>query len=125
MCHDPQSKGDDARLGPDLRSLTDHSNEGLLASILDPSRAVDPGYAGLTLDLKNGETLYGLVKSETGAGYAVLLLDGSLTIVPKSSVLRMQQAPVSLMPAGLESGLSARALADLLEHVRSLGSRQQ
>ena len=124
VCHIPQETERSSRLGPDLRSLTDHSTEGLLASILDPSRAVDPGYAAMTLTLKNGETLHGLVQSETGAGYTLLLLDGDQRSVPKDTVSKIRPTPVSLMPAGLESGLTAQGLADLLEHVRSLATTE-
>ena len=43
-CHAP-----DKQLGPDLRSITDRSGKGLLASIIDPSRQVDPKYTAYTV----------------------------------------------------------------------------
>jgi putative membrane-bound dehydrogenase-like protein len=118
VCH---SVEDDApRLGPDLRSITDRSTDGLLAAIVDPSRTVDPSYVGVTITLKTGEVLYGLVRSETGASYTLQLLDGTTKGIPRENIENVAPAPASLMPEGLEAGLTPQQLADLLAYIASL-----
>ncbi|MDA0813633.1 MAG: c-type cytochrome, partial [Verrucomicrobia bacterium] len=121
-CH--STKEDSARVGPDLRSNTDRSVNGLLTAIVDPSRSVDPGYVGVTATLKNGETLYGRVHSETGAGYNLLLLDGTLKGISRETLLEIKLTPTSLMPDGLEAGLTQQQLADLLAYVSVLGANR-
>ncbi|MCB1100092.1 MAG: HEAT repeat domain-containing protein [Verrucomicrobiae bacterium] len=119
-CH--SMKEGAARVGPDLRSITDRSIDGLLTAIVDPSRSVDPGYVGVTAELKNGETLYGRVHSETGAGYNLLLLDGTMKGIARESLSEIRLAQTSLMPDGLGAGLTPQQLADLLGYLRGLGS---
>ena len=61
MCHAP-----DKQLGPDLRSITDRSPEGLLASIIDPSRQVDPKYLAYTALFNDGRAIVGIITSGSG-----------------------------------------------------------
>ena len=117
-CHSTEDSA--SRVGPDLRSITDRSVETLLTALIDPNRAVDPIYVGMVATLKNGESLYGRVQSETGASYHLLLADGTTRRVARNSVFDIKLAPNSLMPEGLEAGLSSQQLADLLHYIGSL-----
>ena len=121
-CHSLEENAN--RLGPDLKSITDRSTDGLLAAIVDPNRAVDPVYVGVTVTLKNGQSFYGKVQSETGASYNLQLIDGSTKGISRESVAEVRLLPASLMPEGLEAGLSAQQVADLLAYVARLGKAQ-
>ena len=51
---------------PDLRSITDQSPEGLLASIIDPSRRVDSKYLAYTALFNDGRAIVGIITSGSG-----------------------------------------------------------
>lgn len=123
VCHNVEDGA--SRLGPDLRSITDRSVNGLLTAIIDPDRSVDPGYAGVTATLKNGETYYGRVFSETGASYRLMSVDGSVKGVSRDVLQEIKLTPKSLMPEGLIGDLSSQQLADLVSYLSGLGKAEQ
>ncbi|MGK0187323.1 MAG: putative membrane-bound dehydrogenase-like protein [Verrucomicrobiales bacterium] len=123
VCHSTEDGA--SKLGPDLRSITDRSTNGLLTAIIDPSRSVDPSYVGVTATLKNGETYYGRVYSETGASYRLMLLDGSMKGISRDLLKEIKLTPFSLMPEGLATDLDSQQLADLLAYVAGLAEAEK
>ena len=119
LCHQVGDVG--KAIGPDLRSITDKSAAGLLTAIVDPSRNVEPKYLSYLLDLPPGETLYGLIRAETGNSLIVAQLDGSERTILRSSVKTLKSTDRSLMPDGLEADLGVQEIADLIGYVQSLG----
>jgi putative membrane-bound dehydrogenase-like protein len=105
------------QVGPDLRSITDRSRQGLLASIIDPSQSVEPKYLGYSAVLQDGESLYGLIATETANSIIFRLLDGTERTLARASLESLESSRLSFMPSGLEEGLSLQAMADLLEFV--------
>ena len=104
--------------GPDLRSITDRTKEGLFSSILDPNQTVDASYAGYAVTLADGAALYGRVLSETSNNLTLRLLDGSDRQLLRHEIKTLQSTGLSLMPEGLEAGMNHQELADLIRFVQ-------
>jgi putative heme-binding domain-containing protein len=102
------------QIGPDLKSVASHPAEKLLTNIVDPSLDVQPGYFAFNAKLKDGSELYGLITSETGNSVSFKLTDGSTRLIARSDLAELKSTGQSLMPAGLESGMTAQEMADLI-----------
>lgn len=111
--------------GPDLRSITDRSKNGLFNSILDPNQSVDPSYTGYSVTLSDGTTLYGRVLSETSNGLTLRLLDGSDRQLGRREIKTLKNTGRSLMPDGLETAMGHQDLADLIGFVQNLRSDEE
>ena len=104
-------------LGPDLASVKSSGREKLLLNILDPNREVAPQYVNYVIETKTGETLLGLIGSETAASLTLRRANGEESTVLRSNLERIQSVGLSLMPEALEAGLSTQDMADLLEFI--------
>ena len=112
-CHAP-----DKQLGPDLRSITDRSGEGLLASIIDPSRQVDPKYMAYTVVLKNGRAMVGIIGSESGQSLLIKVPGTGDQSIIRNQLKSLTSLDQSLMPNGLEAGLTHQKIAHLIEFLK-------
>ena len=61
-----------------------------------------------------GETIFGLIQSETLNSLFIRLLDGTTRAVKRREITSLQGTGKSIMPDGLEAGLSIQNFADLL-----------
>ena len=113
-CHAPEKQ-----LGPDLRSITDRSGEGLLASIIDPSRQVDPKYIAYTLVFKDGRAMVGIIGSESGESLQITVPGVGDQSINRKQLKSLTSLDQSLMPNGLETGLTHQNIADLLEFLKT------
>ena len=114
-CH--RAGGQGQALGPDLAAVRAGGKEKLLVNILDPNREVAPNYLSYLVETKDGESLLGIIASETGASLTLRQTEGKETVVLRSNLMRLQSQGLSAMPEGLEAGLSAQDVADLLEFI--------
>jgi putative heme-binding domain-containing protein len=115
-CHKVDDAGID--IGPDLKSVAAHPPEKILTNIIDPSLDVQPGFFAFQATLKDGSELYGLVTSETGNSVTFKLTDGSTRLVLRSDLADFKSTGQSLMPAGLETGMTVQEMADLIAWLR-------
>jgi putative heme-binding domain-containing protein len=116
QCHALQGEG--ARVGPDLSGIATHSRETLLVDILDPSRQVLPDFASYTVVPVDGETLSGLITAETASSITVRRPNAPDVTIPRSQIKELNADGKSLMPEGLEQGLTMQDMADLLSFLR-------
>jgi putative heme-binding domain-containing protein len=116
-CHKRGETGHE--VGPDLRSVAGHPPEKLLANILDPSVDVQPGFHAYHCRLADGTELYGLIAAETGNSITFKLADATTRAVLRTDIAELRGANVSLMPEGLEAGLSHQDVADLIQFLRT------
>ncbi|MEQ1852043.1 MAG: hypothetical protein ABMA01_10675, partial [Chthoniobacteraceae bacterium] len=93
--------------------------EKLLINILDPNVDIQPGFHAYTCALTTGEELYGLVAAETGNSITMKLTDGTMRTVPRAQIASLKSASVSLMPEGLEAGISKQDMAALIQFLRT------
>ncbi|MSU37044.1 MAG: c-type cytochrome [Pedosphaera sp.] len=115
-CHFVQGRGQ--RVGPDLSGISTRPAETLLTDILDPNRAVSPDYITWELTTADGETVTGLLASETQTRVTLRHAGAPDEAFARSRIRELKATGRSLMPVGIEAGLSAQDIADLLAFLR-------
>jgi putative membrane-bound dehydrogenase-like protein len=115
-CH--AFRGQGVEVGPNLAALTDKSPPFLLTAILDPNAAVADPYRAYELGLRDGRALTGIIAGETGTSLTVVGSGGARESLLRSEIQELRASTLSLMPEGLEEGLGAQDLADLLAYVQ-------
>ncbi len=121
-CHRVAGEGGD--VGPDLTQIGAQFDQKALAeSVLWPSRVVREGYQQTLIELKDGDTLAGLIKGETAEILTLRSVDGSNQNVTKSQIQSRTSSTLSLMPEGLHTAISPQDFADLVAYLRSLKSK--
>jgi putative membrane-bound dehydrogenase-like protein len=116
-CH--RLGNDGFAVGPDLAGARSGGKEKLLVNILDPNREVPPNYFGYIVDTREGDSYTGLVVNETAGSVTVRQPLGIEVVVARSQIAKMEASRLSLMPEGLEEGLSSQDLADLADFIFS------
>jgi len=120
QCHLVHGRG--AVLGPDLSEIgRGHSRAQLMRSVLDPSAEMAPEYQAYAVDTTDDESYTGL-QGHFMAGGAIQLLqmDGRTITIPGKKVASYRPLQTSLMPEGLEHGMSAEDFRDLIAFLESL-----
>jgi putative membrane-bound dehydrogenase-like protein len=113
ICHRFRNEGQS--VGPQLDASAAAGREKLLGNILDPSREITAGFGMATVETKRGETFAGVVAAETDGAVALRVPGGALRNIARIEVARIERPARSLMPEGLEAGLTPQDMADLLE----------
>jgi len=113
VCH--RSGGEGGNVGPDLASVRANGKEVLLRNIVDPNLVVAPQFAAYEVLKKNDETLVGVIASEGESSLILRGADGKDITLPRAQIQSVRGLGQSLMPEGLEEGLSVSEMADLLE----------
>lgn len=106
-------------VGPDLMSVGDKSSQGLLIAILDPNRAVEPRYINYIAITNDDQTLTGLLASESAISITLLGPEGKPVTLRRGDLKDLRSSNTSLMPDGLEAGMTGQDLADLMAFVRA------
>lgn len=118
-CHIVNGEG--TELGPNLSEIGGKlGKEALYQSILEPSAGISFGYEAFTVALKDGDEAYGLIASETADELAIKVVGGITTRYKKADIVSRTKSTLSIMPAGLEVGMSPQELVDLVEFLSSL-----
>jgi len=119
-CH-AAGGGPGGDLGPNLASIgAQYGRDHLAESILEPSKVVRDGYRQEIVALRTGDLLPGVVKSETPEGLVLQTADGEKRRLPRASIRERTASALSLMPEGLQAGLTLEEFADLVEYLASL-----
>ena len=113
VCHRVREEGQ--AVGPDLAAAAAAGREKLLGNVLDPSREITAGFTTTTVETKSGETVTGVGVAENEGSVTLRMPGGALRTVARIEIARLEHSARSLMPEGLEAGLRAQDLADLLE----------
>jgi quinoprotein glucose dehydrogenase len=117
-CH--AIKGDGGTAGPDLAGIgKKQSREYLLESVLLPGKQIAKGWETVTVRLKNGDTLAGVLKAEDE--HNIVLAD------PEKGEVKLDKADVTArrggqtaMPADVAQPLSKQDLRDVVEFLATL-----
>jgi putative heme-binding domain-containing protein len=118
-CH--QLGGVGHAVGPDLASVGDKSQAGLLTAVLDPNRSVEARYINYVAVTKNGLTMTGVLASETGNSITLLGAEGKQQVILRTDLEELVSSNKSAMPEGLEKDLQPQDLADLIAFIRAPG----
>ena len=109
------------KAGPDLFAVGDKfGRRDLVDEVLMPSATISPGYGTTILKTKAGAEYQGVLKQVTDAGVQLMGGDGKLVSIATADIKEQRGSTVSLMPEGLQAGLSLDEFTDLIEYLATL-----
>ena len=111
-CHPAGGTGH--RVGPELTGLSHRSVEDLLSNILDPNMAINPAYITYNCETVSGELETGLLQAESAEAVTLLQAAERKVVIARPNIKKIQSSGLSLMPEGLEVGLTPANLRDLI-----------
>jgi putative membrane-bound dehydrogenase-like protein len=117
ICHQVRGK-DGVNIGPDLGTVHNWSKQAILAAILAPNLAISSGYETWSATLMNGETVEGIIASETGSAITLRNAAGVDRTISRQDISSLKALSMSLMPEGLEGQISVEEMADLLAFLK-------
>jgi putative heme-binding domain-containing protein len=120
-CHAIEGKGN--HVGPDLLGVSSRPREALLVDILDPSRQVTPDFISYTLTTTQGESVTGLLVAEAANSITLRPVGQPDATFLRAQISGLRAEGKSLMPDGLEQGLTHQDLADLLDFLQHPDSK--
>jgi putative membrane-bound dehydrogenase-like protein len=115
-CHRLGNEG--TRLGPELTGAGKHGVRYYLENVIDPNAVIGTDFQITSVEMKDGETLSGLLVNETGSALTLRTTTGE-TVVPKSGITSRRLGEQSLMPEGLLESLTEREQIELLKFLTS------
>ena len=105
--------------GPRLNGVaTRLSRPQLLEALINPSARLAPGYGTVTLQLKNGKTISGVLEEETKGSLVVKAGDQGKEVVPKDQIAKRTNA-ASSMPE-MRYILSKKEIRDVVSFLSTL-----
>ena len=116
-CHRIGSEGID--MGPDLRTVSKHPPEKILANILDPNLDIQPGFHAYNCELEDGEQLFGIIASENATSVTLKIAGGISRVLLRSDIFSLESTSMSFMPDGWEASLKQQDVADLIAFLKS------
>jgi putative membrane-bound dehydrogenase-like protein len=119
-CHRAEGQGES--VGPDLATITGRMPEDLLIHIVDPNREVPPSSLDYRVATTDGREYSGIIAAETANDVTLRRAAGVTDVIPRDRIESIASTGISLMPEGLEKGLSTQDFADLLAYLGSLSS---
>ena len=120
-CHKIHDMG--SEVGPDLLSVTTRYKEVLLADILMPNQAIEPGYEEYMIETNDGRMITGVVAKETPASVTIHRAKGEGDVVLRSAIRSIRSLSVSPMPEDLEKDIDITGMADLIAYIKHLGKK--
>jgi putative heme-binding domain-containing protein len=116
-CHAIDDYG--GNVGPRLNGVAGRlSREQLLEALIEPSARIAPGYGMVSLELKNGQKVNGVLQQEKPDGYLVKVGNSPDTLVKKSDVASRVNAPSAMPPMHLL--LSKKEIRDVVAFLAGL-----
>lgn len=99
-CHSYGDFGGNA--GPRLNGVAQRiTREQLLEALVDPSARLAPGYGMITLGLKNGRTISGILKNDKADSITIKVGNHADTVITQSSIQTRKYAASSMPPMRL------------------------
>jgi putative heme-binding domain-containing protein len=114
-CHTFGGQG--GKIGPDLSNLLQRDYASVMKDITQPSAAINPDHVAYNVELKNEESLSGVLVGSTETESKFADATGKITTVKKSEIASMKPSSISLMPEGLLEPLNAQQRKDLLTYL--------
>jgi putative heme-binding domain-containing protein len=117
-CHSIEGRG--GHIGPDLNGIgTKQDRAQIIESVLYPSKVILDGYQQVYFHTKDDEDYAGIIRGENSETVTIIDSLGVTTILAKSNIESRKISQVSLMPDGLQAGLTLQEFADLIAFVQS------
>ena len=118
-CH--QVKGVGNAVGPNLTALKNRSSQAMLTAILDPNAAVEDKYRSYSVLTEDGDTIMGMIASESSASMTLVGTDGKQRSVLRSDIEIIRATGKSLMPEELEKQVTPEDMNHLLAYLKGIG----
>lgn len=117
-CH---SLGGAQKVGPDLSAIgLKFGKQAMLDHIVRPNDAISHEYVMTVFQLKNGDTVSGIVVEDTASVVAVRLNETEVRRLKPAEIAKRQVSGISLMPEGLLNAMTLQQISDLLEYLSTL-----
>ena len=114
-CH--KAAGQGVQVGPDFVTVKTKGKDALLTAVLDPHKEVAPQFIAYTVNTKDGQTLSGIVTKDDASSMTLKMMGGAEVNLPRANIKGSNSSGQSLMPEGLEAGMTEQDMADLLEFI--------
>jgi putative membrane-bound dehydrogenase-like protein len=119
-CHKVGKEGA-GDVGPDLSGIgTRYNRQQLVESVLYPSRKILDGYQVTIIETGAGQVLQGIVRGETGDEVTLVDSEAKKHVLKKSEIEARAKSEKSLMPDGVQVGMTILEFADLIAYLESL-----
>ena len=90
----------------------------ILEALISPSARLAPGYGVVTVDLKSGKTLSGILQGESNNNITLKAGTGAVEVIPKDQIAKRVNAPSS-MP-DMKAILSKKEIRDVVSFLSTL-----
>ena len=118
-CHSVDGRA--GKAGPDLFAVGDKfGRRDLVDAVLMPSAVISPGYGTVIVETKAGDEFQGILKQTTAEGVQLMGADGKPVSIATADIKEQRGSTLSLMPEGLQAGLSLQEFTDLTEYLATL-----
>ena len=112
-CHRLGNQG--GQIGPDLTGVGRRfSRIHLIESILEPNRAIAPAFRNISVRLEDGQELTGVKVAESESALTLGDAQGQWHTLKKNQIQEQRTLEISIMPEGLETGLTDVEFVDLV-----------
>lgn len=115
-CHRVAGVGTD--VGPDIADTRTKTESQMLFDIIVPNAAIDANYVNYVVTTKDGRILTGLLTAENASSITLLRAEKQSDVVLRKDLDEIASTGISLMPEGLEKGISMQEMADLLRFLK-------
>ncbi len=105
--------------GPDLGTIRNRNPLSIVTDILDPNKSIADGYDVWLIELNSGESLQGLISTETPTALTLKNYGGQEKTISRQDIKSLKALGMSSMPVGLEKQISPQEMADLLKYIRN------
>lgn len=112
QCHKLYDYG--AEVGPELTGVGRSDLDQVLTSLLDPNLVVGAGYRAMNVVTTDGRIITGLAVEDSPQRLVLNVNGGDKVVIPRTQIEESKYSDISLMPTGLESGLSDQQFRDLV-----------
>ncbi|HVE42823.1 MAG TPA: PVC-type heme-binding CxxCH protein [Planctomycetota bacterium] len=118
-CHRVRGRG--GEVGPDLSRLSRGlERDPLIDSILEPSRDIAPDFAAWEIITRDGDSWVGRILKEETKDLTLLGPSNRPVSIPRGDIAIRRPSRVSMMPDGLQRGLTRKEFRDLVAFLGSL-----
>ncbi len=118
-CHSTDGHG--GKAGPDLFATGDKfPRRELIEAVLNPSASIAVGYETTIIVTKSGDEFVGVIKDATRDSIELIQGSGERIRIATNDIQSRRGSKVSLMPEGLEAGLTTEEFADLIGFLTTL-----
>src|SRR6266850_1238887 len=113
--------GSAGKAGPDLFAVGDKfPRTDMIRSLLEPSSEIAIGYGATLIETKSDESYTGIIKQISDSWIELMLGDGKSVRMGTNDIVEQKPSSVSLMPDGLQTGMSLQQFTDLIEFLITL-----